>query len=73
PQYTMPARKPAYLDEARPLDINALPEPKNYNATLLQLLARPNIAHKGFVFEQYDSTVRTNTVVGPGADAAVIR
>ncbi len=73
PQYTMPARKPAYLDEARPLDINALPKPKNYNDTLLKLLARPNIAHKGFVFEQYDSTVRTNTVVGPGADAAVIR
>ena len=73
PQYTMPARRPVYLEEANRLDLNTLPEPKDYNATLLQLLARPNIAHKGFVFEQYDSTVRTNTTVGPGADAAVIR
>ena len=73
PQYTMPARQPAYLEEANRLDLNTLPEPKDYNATLLQLLARPNIAHKGFVFEQYDSTIRTNTAVGPGADAAVIR
>lgn len=73
PQYTMPAKRPAYLDEAGRLDISTLPEPEDYNATLLRLLARPNIAHKGFVFEQYDSTVRTNTVIGPGADAAVIR
>lgn len=73
PQYTMPASRPAYLDEVNQLDISALPEPKDYNQTLLKLLARPNIAHKGFVFEQYDSTVRTNTVIGPGADAAVIR
>ncbi|MFB0517065.1 MAG: phosphoribosylformylglycinamidine synthase subunit PurL, partial [Candidatus Neomarinimicrobiota bacterium] len=73
PQYAMPANRPAYLDEANRLDLEALPEPQDYNGTLLRLLARPNIAHKGFVFEQYDSTVRTNTVVGPGADAAVIR
>jgi phosphoribosylformylglycinamidine synthase len=73
PQYTMPAQKPAYLEQARRLDIEALPEPKNYNRILLRLLARPNIAHKGFIFEQYDSTVRTNTVLGPGADAAIIR
>src|SRR5690606_20199344 len=25
------------------------------------------------VYEQYDTTVRTNTVVGPGSDAAVLR
>ncbi|UCH64206.1 MAG: phosphoribosylformylglycinamidine synthase subunit PurL [Fidelibacterota bacterium] len=73
PQYTMPARRPAYLEEANHLDLDALPEPKDYNAALLKLLARPNITHKGFIFEQYDSTVRTNTVIGPGADAAVIR
>ncbi|UCH10312.1 MAG: phosphoribosylformylglycinamidine synthase subunit PurL [Fidelibacterota bacterium] len=73
PQYTMPAEKPAYLEQVKPLDIESLPEPKNYNRTLLRLLSRPNIAHKGFVFEQYDSTIRTNTMLGPGADAAIIR
>ncbi|HEU0076965.1 MAG TPA: phosphoribosylformylglycinamidine synthase subunit PurL, partial [Longimicrobiaceae bacterium] len=40
---------------------------------LRRLLDAPTIASKRWVYEQYDSTVRTNTVVGPGSDAAVIR
>ncbi|MBK9164518.1 MAG: phosphoribosylformylglycinamidine synthase subunit PurL [Acidobacteria bacterium] len=43
------------------------------NAALRKLLASPNIASKHWVYEQYDSMVRTNTAVLPGADAAVIR
>jgi len=73
PQYTMPAERPAYLDKAPKLDISALDEPEDYSATVLQLLASPNIAHKGYVFDQYDSTVRANTAIGPGGDGAVIR
>jgi phosphoribosylformylglycinamidine synthase subunit PurL len=42
-------------------------------AALRRLLASPNIASKRWVYEQYDSTVRTNTVLGPGGDAGVIR
>ncbi len=42
-------------------------------STLLTLLDSPTIASKRWIYEQYDSTVRTNTVVGPGSDAAVIR
>jgi phosphoribosylformylglycinamidine synthase len=39
-----------------------------------RLLASPTIASKNWITEQYDSMVRTNTCVGPGAgDAAVIR
>jgi phosphoribosylformylglycinamidine synthase II len=41
--------------------------------TLLTLLDSPTIASKRWIYEQYDSTVRTNTVVGPGSDAAVLR
>jgi phosphoribosylformylglycinamidine synthase len=41
--------------------------------TLKELLASPNIASKHWVYEQYDTMVRTNTAVLPGADAAVIR
>jgi phosphoribosylformylglycinamidine synthase len=37
------------------------------------MIARPSIASKRWVYEQYDSMVRTNTIVGPGSDAAVIR
>src|SRR4051794_12366067 len=37
------------------------------------LLSSPNICSKQWVYEQYDTMVRTNTAVLPGADAAVIR
>ncbi|HKP70151.1 MAG TPA: phosphoribosylformylglycinamidine synthase subunit PurL, partial [Pyrinomonadaceae bacterium] len=40
---------------------------------LRSLLSSPNIASKHWVYEQYDTMVRTNTAVLPGADAAVIR
>ena len=40
---------------------------------LLELLGRPEFADKSWVYEQYDYMVRTNTVVRPGADAAVLR
>lgn len=43
------------------------------NDALSLLLAAPNICSKHWVYEQYDSMVRTNTAVAPGADAAVIR
>jgi len=45
----------------------------DYGAALLRLLASPNISSKHWVYEQYDTMVRTNTAVLPGADAAVIR
>ncbi len=40
---------------------------------LKTLLSSPNICSKQWVYEQYDTMVRTNTVTLPGADAAVIR
>lgn len=40
---------------------------------LLKLLGSPATASKRWITEQYDSMVRTNTVIGPGADAALIR
>jgi len=43
------------------------------NEALLRLLSSPNIASKEWVYRQYDHMVRTNTVVLPGADAAVVR
>jgi phosphoribosylformylglycinamidine synthase len=43
------------------------------NSELRSLLTSPNIASKGWVYRQYDHMVRTNTVVLPGADAAVVR
>ncbi|HVS82749.1 MAG TPA: phosphoribosylformylglycinamidine synthase subunit PurL [Pyrinomonadaceae bacterium] len=45
----------------------------NFSNVLLKLLSSPNLASKEWVYRQYDHMVRTNTVVLPGADAAVVR
>ncbi|OLB89596.1 MAG: phosphoribosylformylglycinamidine synthase II [Acidobacteria bacterium 13_2_20CM_2_57_6] len=50
------------------------PEGANLTANLGKLLASPAIASKRWITEQYDTSVRTNTLAGPGAsDAAVVR
>jgi len=46
----------------------------DFENEILKLLANPNIASKQWIYTQYDSMVRTNTVVPVGAsDAAVVR
>ena len=40
---------------------------------LERLLATPELGSKDWIWHQYDYSVRTGTVVGPGADAAVLR
>ncbi len=42
-------------------------------AALRTLLASPNVCSRRWIFRQYDSIVGSNTVVGPGGDAAVLR
>jgi phosphoribosylformylglycinamidine synthase subunit PurL len=70
----LPEAKPEYLDQVQGADLSAVPEPKDLGATLLTLLASPNIASKRWAFRQYDHMVQTNTVVLPGeGDAAVLR
>jgi phosphoribosylformylglycinamidine synthase len=46
--------------------------PDVYSA-LPKLLASPDLCSKRWIWEQYDYQVRTNTVAGPGRDAAIIR
>ena len=74
PQYIREAKKPEYLDEVQSFDEDSLTHPTNHIETIKKLLSSPNIASKRWVHEQYDTTVRTNTVTAPGAsDAGVIR
>jgi phosphoribosylformylglycinamidine synthase len=54
-------------------DVAPLDEERDHAWTLERLLASPTIASKAWVWRQYDSTVRTSTVRGPGSDAAVVR
>ncbi len=49
------------------------PKTENLRDALKMLLTSPNICSKRWVYEQYDTMVRTNTAILPGADAAVVR
>src|SRR5438876_6892449 len=40
---------------------------------LANILASPDICSKQWIWRQYDHMVRTNTVAGPGGDAAIVR
>ncbi|MCK6553422.1 phosphoribosylformylglycinamidine synthase subunit PurL [Candidatus Binatia bacterium] len=73
PIYQRPATPPPGTDELQELRLEQVPLPGDYNQTLLRLLDSPNIASKSWVFAQYDYLVRSNTVVEPGSDAAVVR
>ena len=79
---------PALADEAprydRPHDVKpyrkapieppaVIPASKDLNADLRRLIESPDLCSKRWIWEQYDYMVRTNTIVGPGSDAAVVR
>jgi phosphoribosylformylglycinamidine synthase subunit PurL len=76
PRYTPQAAENPDIVALRALDVAAieqLPEESDPAWTLLRLLSSPTIASKAWAYRQYDSTVRTNTVIGPGGDAAALR
>ena len=54
-------------------DPTFLPFEGDLREAFLTVLAAPNVASKRWVFEQYDSFVQGQTVVGAGSDAAVVR
>jgi len=72
PVYHKPSAEPDYYREFQAMP-PYIPQIDDYNRTLLGLLAQPTIASKEWVYDQYDYMVRTNTVVAPGSDAAVVR
>src|SRR3954470_189463 len=76
PSYSPQARESSDIRALRavnPLATPELPEESNPAWTLKRLLSSPTIASKTWAYRQYDSTVRTNTVIGPGGDAAALR
>ncbi|MBG9585905.1 phosphoribosylformylglycinamidine synthase subunit PurL [Cytobacillus firmus] len=72
PVYHKPSIEPEYFREFQGME-NEIPAVEDYKETLVKLLQQPTIASKEWVYDQYDYMVRTNTVVAPGSDAAVIR
>lgn len=76
PTYVREAVESEEIIAARSSDPRRHPdlEPEQVGEMLLDLLASPNIGSRRPVYEQYDHTIQTNTVVAPGeGDAAVLR
>jgi phosphoribosylformylglycinamidine synthase subunit PurL len=73
PVYEREVVRPPYLDEVQRLELTEISDPGNYNEVLLRMLAHPNLCSRRSIFEQYDHEVGADTVVFPGADAAVMR
>jgi phosphoribosylformylglycinamidine synthase len=74
PVYHRPIAAPAPRVESEKDWFAFAPEATNLMQNFLKLLASPAIASKRWITEQYDTSVRTNTLAGPGAsDAAVVR
>ena len=72
PVYNRETKEPKYIKEKQSFDFTKLPKSKNIAEDFKKVFSSPNIASKRWVYEQYDSMVRTNTIVGPGSDSAVI-
>ena len=74
PSYRLRGRRPQYQEKLQGYPLRSVPLPEHGpERVLLRLLGSPNVGSKEPVYRQYDHQVQTNTVVPPGADAAVLR
>ncbi|WP_438312886.1 phosphoribosylformylglycinamidine synthase subunit PurL [Sporosarcina sp. FA9] len=72
PVYTKKSEEPAYFREFQAMEMTE-PKVADLKETLINLLKRPTIASKAWVYNQFDTHARRNTVVAPGSSAGVIR
>ena len=76
PVYDRPMQRPRDLDALAADDANALARPhtaEDIRATLLRMVASPNLASKSWITSQYDRYVLGNTVLAQPEDAGMIR
>jgi phosphoribosylformylglycinamidine synthase subunit PurL len=73
PLYDRPRRAPVDLGERQKLDLASLEPETDPAGALLALLDTPNLGSKAWIWRQYDTLVQSNTVLGPGGDAALVR
>ncbi len=73
PRYRRPQARPAWQDAVERLQLETVPEPAEGTSALQALMVSPNLCSRESVYQVYDHMVRTNTMVRPGSDAAVIR
>jgi phosphoribosylformylglycinamidine synthase II len=56
-----------------PLEAPEIPASRDLNADLLAVVGSGDLCSKRWIWQQYDYMVRTNTLSGPGGDAAIVR
>lgn len=66
----IPLRFKKSIDKKQKIIIN---DTENFTEDFVTFICHPVLASRRWIFEQYDHMVRTNTILRPGADAAVIR
>ncbi|MDE2796395.1 MAG: AIR synthase related protein, partial [Gemmatimonadota bacterium] len=74
PTYERPGEESPEIRELRKTDILPHVSPPNgLESAFLAVVGSPNVASKQWVYEQYDTTVRANSIERPGGDAGVFR
>ena len=74
PVYDRPYKKAAYLKKIAAFDLEKIKLPSDILAAAKKLFASPNLVSKRWVYEQYDSMVRTNSMgTNAPSDAALVR
>ena len=74
PVYSRDFKIPAYWDKVHAFDMDSISVPTDMVATAKKLFAAPNLVSKRWVYEQYDSMVRTNSMgSNDPSDAALVR
>ena len=76
PTYERPFARPASQDDLRADSTARLPRPatgEELAATLLRLVASPNLCDKSWITDQYDRYVQGNTALAQPEDAGMVR
>ena len=74
PTYEREGVESEEVRELRTMDLTRFAEAESdQTEAFTKLMASPNIASKRWLYGQYDTTVRTGTVIRPGGDAGVVR
>ena len=73
PEASWASRSPDYESAWTPREPSRSRDSSDMRDTLLRLLRSPSLADKSWIYDQYDSMVQTNTIVGPGAPVSLLR
>lgn len=74
PVYDREYTAPAYLEKIKAFDAGSIPVPQDLKSVSKKITTNPTVASKRWIYEQYDSMVRTNTTnTNDPADANVVR